>query len=290
MVLVEVPAGEFAMGAAEPDDAARDDERPRHEVRISRSFFLGAHEVTVGQFRRFVDATGFRTDAETDGQGASGYDADRRGFEYESARYSWRFTGYPQDDLHPVVNVDWHDAVAFCDWLSAKEGRRYRLPTEAEWEHACRGGASARFVVGEASPELQRVANAADRSLERMWDTETVRRYGLSPEVIRFLPWDDGFAFTAPVGSFEPTAFGLHDMLGNVGEFCSDAYEVDYYGSSPAVDPEKRPAQGDAHVVRGGTFLNGTSLVRASSRTECRDRYRNYVIGFRVALDLESAP
>jgi formylglycine-generating enzyme required for sulfatase activity len=287
MELVEVRQGEFQMGASDSDDLARPDERPRHAVRISEPFYLGAHEVTVGQFRAFVKETGFKTAAEADGKGASGYNGDWRGFEYNSDKYSWRAPGFPQDDRRPVVNVNWHDARAFCTWLSKKEGRTYRLPTEAEWEYASRAGATARFTVGDQIEDLKSIANVGDRALAEWWDTSTVRRYGLDPSIIKFQAWDDGVAFTAPVGSFSPNEFGLYDMLGNAGEFCNDAYQTDYYATSPTDDPKGPAKATSGHVVRGGTFLNGPSLTRATSRVECPDSYRNYVIGFRVLLEVE---
>jgi formylglycine-generating enzyme required for sulfatase activity len=286
MVLVLVPAGEYLMGASDADELAREDERPRHKVRIGEPFYLGAHEVTVGQFRAFVKETGFQTAAETDGKGASGYNADRRGFEYGSARYSWRHPGYSQDDSHPVVNVTRDDAQAFCAWLSKKRSRTYRLPTEAEWEYACRAGTTARFIGGDAPEDLKAIANVCDQALARKWDTSTVKRYGLDPKVITFQSWDDGFAFTAPVGGFKPNPLGLYDMLGNVSELCSDWYQADYYRRSPKLSPKGPAEKQRGHVVRGGTFLNGTTLIRTTSRTECPDGYRNYVIGFRVLLEV----
>jgi formylglycine-generating enzyme required for sulfatase activity len=285
MQLVAIPPGEFLMGAPATDDLAREDEKPAHAVRITRGFYLAAHEVSVGQFQAFVEATRFTTAAESDGLGSSGYDPARRGFEYDSPKYSWRFTGYFQDDRHPVVNVAWHDAQAFCQWLSEKEGRTYRLPTEAEWEYACRAGSSMRFVTGDAVGSLQATANLCDRALEMEWDTSTVERYGIDPARIQFLPWNDGHAFTAPVGSYAPNAFGLYDMLGNAGEFCADGYALDAYAVSPVDNPTGPSDQTKGHVVRGGTFLNDAHLVRASSRVECLDGYRNYVIGFRVVLE-----
>src|SRR5688572_7814663 len=163
MQLVAVAPGHFVMGASDADDLARADEKPAHSVRVTRGFYMAAHEVTVGQFRAFVEATQFRTAAESDGAGGSGFDAAHRGFEYESTKYSWRVTGYSQDDTHPVVNVSWHDAQAFCRWLSEKEGRPYRLPTEAEWEFACRAGSSDRFGIDDAISGLQPLANLCDR-------------------------------------------------------------------------------------------------------------------------------
>jgi formylglycine-generating enzyme required for sulfatase activity len=287
MTFVHIPAGVFLMGAPDTDDLAQKDEKPQHKVRISQSFYLAAHEITVAQFRTFVRETGFKTAAETDGKGASGYNAEWRGFEYNSAKYFWQNPGYQQDENHPVVNVNWHDAEAFCAWLSKKEHRKYRLPTEAEWEYACRAGTTTRFTTGNAPEDLKSVANLCDQALATKWDTSTVQKHGLDPKIIKFQSWNDGHAFTAPVGSFKPNAFGLNDMLGNVGEFCSDWYQSDYYRESPELNPKGPLKDKMGHVVRGGTFLNGPTLVRATSRVECEDLYRNYVIGFRVLLEVE---
>jgi formylglycine-generating enzyme required for sulfatase activity len=178
-----VPAGDFRMGAADEDDLAEKAERRRRRVRIRRAYYLGVHEVTLGQFRAFVKATGFKTAAETDSGGASGYDAATRGFVYKSSKYSWQDPGYPQDDRHPAVNVNWYDAQAFCEWLSKQEGRTYRLPSEAEWECACRAGTTTRFTTGDAVEDLKAVANLCDLSLARHWDTATVARYGVDPKI-----------------------------------------------------------------------------------------------------------
>ncbi|HET7865558.1 MAG TPA: SUMF1/EgtB/PvdO family nonheme iron enzyme, partial [Burkholderiaceae bacterium] len=162
MQMVRIPAGEFTMGnAASADEMARlypqyearrlndlKDETPAHRVRITRAFYMARHEVTVGQFRRFLQASGHVPESVADGTGGYGYNAQydpattRRGdaFEGRDPRYSWQNPGFAQDDAHPVVNVTWNDAVALARWLSATEQRRYRLPTEAEWEYACRAG------------------------------------------------------------------------------------------------------------------------------------------------------
>lgn len=286
MSLILIPAGDFLMGAPDTDDLAQASEKPQHHVRISRPFTMAAHEVTVAQFRAFVKDTGFRTAAEKDGNGASGYNTDWRGFEYNSDKYTWQNPGYEQGNQHPVVNVNWHDAQAFCKWLSKKEGRRYRLPTEAEWEYACRAGTTTRFYSGDKVEDLKTAANLCDQALAKKWDISTVKKYDIDPKVIKFQSWDDGFAFTSPVGSFKANKFGLNDMLGNVGEFCSDGYQADYYGHSPEADPAGPAKKQNTRVVRGGTFLNGPITVRATSRIECQEHYRNYVIGFRVVMEI----
>src|SRR5262245_51857843 len=130
MKLALIPAGKFRMGAPESDPDAEEHEKPQHSVRITKPFYLGVHEVTVGSFRKFVEQTGHRTGVETDGKGSSGYNAGLRGFEYGKQGYTWKNVGWKQDDDHPVLNVTWDDAMAFCRWLSKKEKRTYRLPTE----------------------------------------------------------------------------------------------------------------------------------------------------------------
>ena len=114
------------MGSPEDDKDAQDNEKPQHRVRITRPFYLGVHEVTRGQFRRFVDEAGYQTEAEKDGKGGYGWNEDAKKFE-QNPSYTWRKPGFEQTDEHPVVNVSWNDAVAFAEWLSRKEGKTYRL-------------------------------------------------------------------------------------------------------------------------------------------------------------------
>ena len=228
-----IPAGKFLMGS--PEGEGFPNEHPEHGVRITRPFYMGIHEVTVGQFRRFVDETGYKTDAEKDGKGGSGYDLTTRKDE-QQPRYNWRNVGVEQTDLQPVVNVSWHDAVAFAAWLSRKEGKTYRLPTEAEWEYACRGRAATESVSGKDPESLAAMGNFRDVTLQQLFKLND------DPAI-----WaNDGFAGTAPVGHFRPNGFGLYDMYGNVCEWCSDGYAPDYYKWSPMDDP---PGD-DAAVLR----------------------------------------
>src|SRR5262249_48195029 len=182
MTMVRIRAGDFKMGSTKVEQNAvlksvnekfkkgvrdwLDAEGPQHDVRISRSFYIGAYPVTVGEFGLFVDDAHYKTDAERDGKGDWGYNAERKRHEGPKPQYSWRVTGWNQTKQHPVVNVRWNDAVAFCQWLSKKEGKTYRLPTEAEWEYACRTGTTKRFSFGDADADLKEYANVADRSLK----------------------------------------------------------------------------------------------------------------------------
>src|SRR5262249_6798212 len=156
--------------------------------------------------------------------------------------YSWRNTGWKQTDDYPVVNITWNDALAFCKWLSEKEKREYRLPTEAEWEFACRAGTQTRFYSGDDLTSLKGFANIADVSLKQKVGADP------KPYPFKYVEFDDGFAFTAPVKSFRPNAWGLFDMHGNVSQWCADGKRTYVMGSvSDPVGPDSGP-----RVARGG--------------------------------------
>ena len=270
MKFVLIPAGEFMMGSSESDSYGFNNEKPQHRVRITRPFYLGVYEVTVGQFRQFVEASAYQTEAETDGKGGLGYNATTKEFETKP-EYTWRNPGFAQTDTHPVVNVSWNDAVAFCRWLSQKEGQAYRLPTEAEWEYACRAGTTTQFWHGDDPEGLADVGNVSDVTAKpklREWAGNIVRR--------------DGYAFTAPVGMFRPNGFGLYDMHGNVNEWCADWYDEGYYRVSPVDDPAG-PAAGPERVLRGGDWRTNPWGCRAAYRCRWAPSYGYYCHGFRLA-------
>lgn len=282
MKLELVPAGEFIMGCTADDSEGQDDERPAHRVRITRPYYLGTYEVTRGQFRKFVDATGYQTDAEQDGRGGWGYTGnDARPFKRDP-QYTWRHTGFEQDDHHPVVNVSWNDAVAFCKWLSAVEGRPYRLPTEAEWEFACRAGTSTPWSCGSDPAGLAKVGNVADAAMNTKF-AEWMKVSAVDREKIGTATLVDGFVFTAPGGQFEPNAFGLYDLHGNVWEWCADWDQADYYAHSPTDDPTG-PLTGKARIRRGGSWLHSPTFSRSARRRRYAPDARNSPIGFRVAM------
>lgn len=145
--------------------------------------------------------------------------------------------------------MSWHDAVEFCRWLTAHEDRYYRLPTEAEWEYACRAGGETEYCSGDEVSSLAAVANLADQTLDEKFPDKF--------EGCKEAAWNDGFAFAAPVGSLKPNAFHLYDMAGNVSEWCSDWYARDYYASPPLNNPAG-PESGDTRVSRGGYWSGGT--------------------------------
>jgi sulfatase modifying factor 1 len=269
MALGLIPAGEFLMGSPDSDPDAGPDERPQHRVRITRPFYMGIHEVTIEQFRSFASTQQYWTTAMTDGQG-------NRSIDGKQSLVCWRSSNMMQGDDHPVVLVSWDDAVAFCRWLSRFEGQTYRLPTEAEWEHACRAGTTARRYCGDAADALRRAANVADASLRR-----------LSAPADGAEPWDDGHPSTAPIGRFRPNAFGLYDMLGNAWEWCSDRYDAGAYADAtrPAPDPHG-PSAGPRRVARGGGFDSRATLARSACRRSWAPDDRGIGLGFRVVREL----
>jgi formylglycine-generating enzyme required for sulfatase activity len=289
MSLVLIPPGEFLMGnhnepvhlakAFPRYEAARLEEYPddlAHKVRITKAYYLGAFEVTRGQFEQFVVGADYVTEPERDGTGGWGYNADVGDFQGRDPRYSWRNPGFAQGADHPVVNITWNDAVAFCRWLSRREGRTYRLPTEAEWEYACRAGTSTRYAFGDDPEALCGFANLFDaesRDAFPGWG-----RYALTSS--------DGYVFTAPIGRFRPNAFGLYDMHGNVWEWCSDWYHDDYYAVSPVDDP-KGPASGHLRSRRGGAWHSFAFYVRSCYRNFNTPRSRYPNLGLRVVLEAD---
>ncbi len=296
MHFVKVPAGSFQMGNARSSErmkqlfpeyteerlAELSDEMPTHTVWIMHDFWMGQHEVTVGQFRQFLEQSRHVPESVRDGTGGYGYDptydpakSERHdAFVGRDPKYSWANPGFFQGDDHPVLNVSWNDAVAMAKWLSEKEGRRYRLPTEAEWEYACNAGQSTLFPIGNDPVALDLSANVFDTSSAKLW-----------PQWAAYArPNDDGYTFTAPVGSYEPNAFGLYDMAGNVWEWTADWYGENYYQDSPLEDPQG-PAQGTAKVRRGGSWHTWPLYARCNFRNVNSTDTRYVLQGMRLLLE-----
>jgi formylglycine-generating enzyme len=294
MKLALIPSGEFQMGSEETAKATADffekpfgdgippawifeHEHPRHRVRITRPFYMGIFHVTRGQFSRFIEESHYRPDSERRSPpGAVGWNSDVRKYLFE-ARFSWRYNGFKQTDDHPVVNVSWNDAVAFCNWLGKKEGAKYRLPTEAEWEYACRAGTNTRFSTGDDPEKLATVANVADAAFQREFPFQFGGHHTINA--------DDGYVFTSPVGIYKPNAFGLYDMHGNASEWCADWYEAEYYKRSPVNDP-KGPETGTRRVSRGGDWMGRPDSARSARRGMREPDNSTVYTGFRVVKEL----
>jgi formylglycine-generating enzyme required for sulfatase activity len=267
--LVRIPAGEFVMGSP-PDEKGRRADEPQRKVRLTRDFYLGQFEITRGQFRKFVEATGYRTEPERGVRGGYGVDEQTYQLTGPDHRYSWRFTGFAQTDEHPVVNVSWNDAIAFCRWLSEKEGHTYRLPTEAEWECACRAGTTSAYANGNDPEKLIEIGNVMDAPTKEIY-----------PDRIS-IAGNDHFVFTAPVGSFQSNAFGLHDMHGNVWEWCADWFGPPV--TTEQTDPQG-PDAGKDKVVRGGDWYHDWSFARCAQRFPIHPSLCRRHAGFRVVRE-----
>ena len=289
MKLTLIPSGEFMMGSGESAEATAaffnktygeniltadlfKDEHPKHRVRITKPFYLGTYHVTRGQFRQFVKNSGYKTEAEKgEKPGAYGWNPDKKKFGFNE-KYSWRNAGFEQTDEHPVVNVSWNDAVAFCQWLSKREDKTYRLPTEAEWEYACRAGTTTRYYNGDDPETLAKVGNIADAAAKAPF-----------PDWTWTIKANDGYVFTSPVGKFKPNAFGLYDMHGNAWQWCADWYDAEYHAVSPADDPPG-PTTGSSRVIRGGCWYSPAWHCRLADRYWDLPGIGDDGLGFRASL------
>jgi len=257
MEFVPVRGGTFQMGDQWGDGYG--DEKPVHAVTLS-DFEMSKHEITVGQFRAFVSASGYQTTAEKQGWA---YVYEGSGWVKKQGA-NWRAPGFLQTDMHPVVCVSWDDAVAFCTWLSQQEGKTVRLPTEAEWEFAARSrGQQRKYPWGDDFAGRQ--LNFADNNTDFSWSAKDV---------------DDGFARTAPVASFTANDLGLFDMAGNVWEWCRDWY-ADKYESGAQTNPTG-PRSGDFRVLRGGSWNNKARDCRTVNRDRNAPGGADNNNGFRV--------
>jgi formylglycine-generating enzyme required for sulfatase activity len=260
---VWIKPGRFLMGSPASDKLAGEVEKPQREVRFEKGFYLARTTVTFGQFQEFVLDAGYRTDAETETRprlrGGHGFNANRNTFEGWFPQYTWRNPGWPMTDDHPVGNVSWNDAVKFCAWLSKKSGKSVRLPTEAEWEYACRAGTTTVFFTGDDPASLKGYANVPDASL---------RARLKEPAGKETFPFDDGYSFTAPVGKFKPNPWGLYDMIGNVFQWCAD--EV--------------PGDTPRRALRGGSYNLNIETCRCAYRGFSKPEGRYSYTGFRVVV------
>lgn len=269
--LVRVEAGEFLMGADDSD--ANDSEKPVHTVKITKPYCVGKYPITVAQFRHFVNATSYRTEAEQKGEG---YTVSNGKWGLTKGA-SWKNPGFAQDDDHPVVLVTKNDAQEFIKWACTQSGRSVSLPTEAQWEHVARGPKAFKYPWGNAWDGTK--ANHADL---------TLKNTGKAPDTWTYSNDRDGFAFTSPVGQFKNASWcGAFDMSGNVGQWCQDAYDSKFYANSKTSDPVN-DTQGAVRVLRGGSWNSNPQQCRSSYRNGYPAGSQNSLIGFRVAVAASS--
>lgn len=281
--MVVIPAGSFRMGSAESENDWGLDRGPVHEVRIRYRLAVGKYEVTRGEFRNFVSATGYRTEAEKSGGCMSAGPSKTTGFaslSNEPGRI-WRSPEFEQTDRHPVVCVSWNDTQKYLEWLNGKNpGKGYRLLSEAEWEYVARAGqGNSRYPWGDDPNSSEQCAyvNGADVSTTVLFPVDV--RIGA--------PCSDGYAFTAPVDALKASAFGLHHVHGNVWEWLQDTYHASYRGAPTDGSAWTQAGDPALRVLRGGSWL---STLRDHLRSDFRVRsspdFRIDDIGFRIARTL----
>ena len=237
MKLKLIKPGKFLMGSPKDEKGRNDEEGPQHQVEITQPFYLGVYPVTKGQFAAFVKDDGYQTEGEKAGD-----------------KETWRNSTFMDDG--PVTEASWNDAVKFCDWLSKKEKKTYDLPTEAQWEYACRAGTTTAYSFGDDAKALG----------DYDWYTDNSRLQ------------------THPVGGKKPNPWGLYDMHGNVRQWCADWYGP--YSKDDIKDPQGGN-NGDSRVVRGGSWAAAPRHCRAAFRSSDAPGHRNSEVGFRVCVRLD---
>ena len=282
-VMVGLPAGNFLMGTATGEELIDPrtgrpavNDQPQHRVSFAAPFTIGKHEVTMGEFGKFIAATGYiPSDGCMEFSEPESFSIDKN--------TDWLNTGFTQTGDHPVVCVSWFDAQAYTAWLSEITGSNYRLPTEAEWEYAARAGATGPYFWGPENREACRYSNV------RSQGADTISTRQAESDVNDGFPCDDGTTQSSIVGSYAANGFNLHDMQGNAWEWVADCSHKDFEGA---------PTDGSAWlddescrfgVIRGGSFLN---LVERSSVTVRAGRPRSgraTNMGFRVVRDIVAA-
>jgi formylglycine-generating enzyme required for sulfatase activity len=258
--LLHVSSGTFTMGGKdEAKNLYAEPESPPHRVTLSKDYFLGKYEVTRRQFAAFVRATGYKTDAEKAGKSMG---CPTNAWEWtDIAGLHWQNVNFPQTEDDPVVCISWNDAAAFCEWVTKKTGRMVRLPTEAEWEYACRAGTQTKWSFGDDESAMWEYA---------WYDKNTLRlERPLMP-----------LARTHPVGQKRPNPWGFYDMSGNVWEWCQDWAAP--YLPGDAVDPTG-PTSGQKKIIRGGDWHSDANLARSSQRGHKSPSINDTSDGFRVA-------
>jgi formylglycine-generating enzyme required for sulfatase activity len=273
--MVVVPTGSFQMGAPDGEAGREDAETPQHEVNVAKGFALSRTSITVGQFRDFVRASGYQPDSVKLG-GASVYD-EGTGAMRDDADAGWQtdYVGHSADSRLPVVNVSWNDAKAYVEWLSQRTGKTYRLPSEAEFEYALRGGTTTRYWWGEGAPQskVENLTGSGDRSPSgRRWSNA-------------FSGYRDGYWGPAPVMNFAPNPFGLYDIDGNVSEWVQDCWHDSYLRAPRDGSAWVNPGCG-VRVVRGGSWGSSPDQVRSAYRQGADASVRSGRVGFRVLREL----
>lgn len=276
--MATIPSGSVYVGSYEEEIGRKKSDRSRVMATIAKPFALATKEVTLGQFRVFMEETQYKSKAAMrDGEpliGCNYYDGKQYGY---IANHNWKNPGYAQREDAPVVCVSWSDANAYSDWLSKKTGRKYRIPSAIEFEYASRAGSSAPWYWGTNPEEACENANIGDRAFSDKYPTRPT------------FPCTDGYMYTAPVGKFKPNKFGLYDMVGNAWEWTEDCYKKDLTdapldGTADTDDPENKCTW---RTPKGGSWISGIAWSRAAVRSADGADYKSFMLGFRVATTVE---
>lgn len=291
--MVVIPLAPFTMGVPRGEEerfgvveASRGRSEPMTQISFRHRFAIGKFEVTRGEFAAFVKETGYQLPDHkgcwnTYGRYSVPTDDARRaiGRNQVIPEATWISPGFEQDDSHPVVCLSWADIRAYLSWLSRKSGHIYRLPSEAEWEYTARAGSNMSHPWGDENDEACKHGNVSDMSRVPL---------GIDPAPDNIFQCNDGFPFTAPVGSFPPNSFGVHDMIGNVWEVTEDCFAYDLED----IPRDGTPRIADVcihHPVRGGSFDIFPWFVRSGyrSRYDIPGNPRFSYEGFRVARTID---
>ncbi|HXP01302.1 MAG TPA: SUMF1/EgtB/PvdO family nonheme iron enzyme [Luteibacter sp.] len=273
--MVVVPTGKFLMGSPDGEAGHDPDEAPVHEVQVDKGFAMARSPVTIGQFRDFVRSSGYVPQSQSMG-GGSVYDEQSGGLR-DDASVTWQddYAGKPGQERLPVINVSWNDAKAYADWLSQRSGKKYRLPSEAEFEYALRAGSTTKYWWGDSNPSsrIENLTGGGDRSGSgRRWSNA-------------FSGYKDGYWGPAPVMSFTPNPFGLYDMGGNVSEWVADCWHDNYIRAPRTAEAWVNPGC-TRRVIRGGSWGSAPDMVRSAYRQGAAADLRNARVGFRIVREL----
>jgi len=261
--MVVLPGGRFKQGSLRAENGSTAFETPLHWVAIGPSVSMSSNAVTVDDFQQFIMDTGW------DMRGCDTYDGDWK----HRPDNSWKNPGFSQTGTHPVTCVSWNDAKAYARWLSTRTGHSYRLPSASEWEYAARAGGEAVQPWSANGSGACATANVADASAGQRYPGWAV--FGCN----------DGFVYTAPVGSFKANSFGLNDMLGNVFQWTEDCWHADY-GGAPIDGSARRDGDCSEHELRGGSWFSTPAYVRANYRNHFAADYRTSSVGIRLVRDV----
>jgi formylglycine-generating enzyme required for sulfatase activity len=259
MEMVLIPAGEFVMG----DAGGNDDEKPLSAVKIARSFWMGKLEVTNQQYAKFDPAHDSRYQ-------------DKGSWMFNEWDLGWALN----EPRQPVIRISQKEGLAFCQWLSKRTGENVTLPTEAQWEYACRGGTATPLSYGDLNADFSRHANLADWTIrDLVYDVRDQYPPDLVPRDARF---KDGKLVTASVGSYKPNAWGLHDMHGNAWEWTRSAYRPYPYSE---LDGRNRPGENETIAIRGGSWYDHPKRSRSAFRLSYPPWQKVFNVGLRVVIE-----